>query len=227
MGRDQPGCRPRNLPCREQCAPNDEREDHQPSPEAANGRWKTACAHVDTSVGSTPATLVPGGNARVTASIGAARPSPGQFSPLDRVRTDPGAPRGEEALAPSDLLHVRDRAVANAHPRAPSRHRGGLGRRHHDLCIMRARGIVQGDRVVGDISRDADQVAVDSFDEIDAVVASSTVASVRAWAMITPRRSTPRWSLFQPRLPHPPWLAAAHAPSPTIDSTALSCAIGR
>ena len=34
-----------------------------------------------------------------------------------------------------------------------------------------------------------------------AVVASSTVASVSAWAMMTPDRSTPRWSFFQPRVP--------------------------
>ena len=41
------------------------------------------------------------------------------------------------------------------------------------------------------------------------VVASSAVGSVSAWATITPDRSTPRWSFFQPRLPRPPCFAAA------------------
>ena len=35
-------------------------------------------------------------------------------------------------------------------------------------------------------------------------------------------RSTPRCSFFQPRLPRPPCFAAAHSPSPTIESPVLS-----
>ncbi|AMY09435.1 hypothetical protein LuPra_02652 [Luteitalea pratensis] len=34
----------------------------------------------------------------------------------------------------------------------------------------------------------------------------------------TPKRSTPRWSFFQPRVPLPPCFTAAHSPSPTADS---------
>ena len=54
------------------------------------------------------------------------------------------------------------------------------------------------------------------------VVASSAVELVNAWATIAPDRSTPRWSFFQPRWPRPPYFAAAHSPSPTIDSPVLS-----
>ena len=54
------------------------------------------------------------------------------------------------------------------------------------------------------------------------VVASSTLASVRARATITPDRSTPRCSFFQPRLPRPPCFTAAHSPSPTIERPVLS-----
>ena len=54
------------------------------------------------------------------------------------------------------------------------------------------------------------------------VVASSAVASVNVWATITPDRSTPRWSFFQPRWPRPPCFAAAHSPSPTIERPVLS-----
>ena len=54
------------------------------------------------------------------------------------------------------------------------------------------------------------------------VVASSAVGSVIAWATMTPARSTPRCSFFRPRFPRFPYFAAAHSPSPTIDSPVLS-----
>ena len=44
------------------------------------------------------------------------------------------------------------------------------------------------------------------------VVASSTLASVRARATITPDRSTPTCRFFQPRLPRPPCFATAQSP---------------
>ena len=49
------------------------------------------------------------------------------------------------------------------------------------------------------------------------VVASSTFASGKAWAMITPDPSTPSCRVFQPRLPRPPCFTAAHSPSPTTE----------
>ena len=54
------------------------------------------------------------------------------------------------------------------------------------------------------------------------VVASSSVASVKTSAMITPDRLTATWSFFQPRVPRPPCFAVAHSPSPTIESPVLS-----
>ena len=54
------------------------------------------------------------------------------------------------------------------------------------------------------------------------VSASSAVGSVSAQATITRDPSTPRWSFLQPRRPRPPCVAAAHAPSPTMDSPVLS-----
>ena len=54
------------------------------------------------------------------------------------------------------------------------------------------------------------------------VVASSAVGSVSAWVTMTPVRSTPRCSFFQPRFPLPPCLAAAHSPSPKTDKPVLS-----
>ena len=46
--------------------------------------------------------------------------------------------------------------------------------------------------------------------------------SISAQATITRDPSTPRWSFLQPRRPRPPCVAAAHSPSPTMDSPVLS-----
>ena len=51
---------------------------------------------------------------------------------------------------------------------------------------------------------------------------STIVGSVSAQATITRDPSTPRWSFLQPRRPRPPCFAAAHSPSPTMDSPVLS-----
>ena len=41
-------------------------------------------------------------------------------------------------------------------------------------------------------------------------------------ATIAPDPSTPTWSFFHPRFPLPSCFAAAHSPSPTIESPVLS-----
>ena len=59
------------------------------------------------------------------------------------------------------------------------------------------------------------------------VVASALVAAGKASATITLERSTPTGSFLQPRWPRPPCFAAAHAPSPTLESPGLATTRGR
>ena len=94
-------------------------------------------------------------------------------------------------------------------------------RRNDDLRTTRARRLVDRDRVVGGIRCDERSPSTTGI-RSTAVMASSTGASVRACATITPDRSTPRWSFFHPRLPCPPCFETAHAPWPTIDRPVLS-----
>ena len=71
-------------------------------------------------------------------------------------------------LPSSDVLHHPDRPIASTRPRSPSAHTCRFGRWHHNLRATRTRGIVEGDRVVGGVRRDARHVAVDRRDQIDA-----------------------------------------------------------
>ena len=71
-------------------------------------------------------------------------------------------------LPSSDVLHPPDRPIASTRPRSPSGHTCRCGRWHHNLRATRTRGIVEGDRVVGGVRRDARHVAVDRRDQIDA-----------------------------------------------------------
>ena len=71
-------------------------------------------------------------------------------------------------LPSSDVLHPPDRPIASTRPRSPSGHTCRFGRWHHNLRATRTRGIVEGDRVVGGVRRDARHVAVDRRDQIDA-----------------------------------------------------------
>ena len=70
-------------------------------------------------------------------------------------------------LSPSDPLHLLDRTIASARPRSPSRHSCGLGRWHHDGRAARTSDIVEGDRVIGRVPRDAGDAAVDGCDQSD------------------------------------------------------------
>ena len=125
-------------------------------------------------------------------------------------------------LAPPELLHILDRPIASARPRSASRHLRRLRRGHDDGGALGTGRIVEGDGVVRRVRGDADEVAVDSLDQIDAGRRVIDPASVSAWARITPAALTPRWSFLQPRLPCPPCFAAAHSPSPTIVRPVLS-----
>ena len=125
--------------------------------------------------------------------------------------------------SPSSLLDRQDRAITSARPLSVSRHVGRPRRRNHDGRATRTGGLVKADRLGGGIRRHPYEGAVGRLDQRESpVVASSTLASVRARATITPDRSTPRCRVFQPRLPRPPSFAAAHSPSPTIESPVLS-----
>ena len=123
---------------------------------------------------------------------------------------------------PSNPLNSQDRTIPDARPRSVSRHVGRTRRRNHDRGATRTGGLAEADRIVGGIRRHAAKSPAAASISVMPVVASSTFPSVRAWATITPDRSTPRCSFFQPRLPRPPCFAAAHSPSPTIESPVLS-----
>ena len=129
---------------------------------------------------------------------------------------------GRHVLPPtaSDLLDLLDRAIASARPRPPARHGGWRGWRNHDLRITCARVTATVAYATVAVTR-AMSPTTASIRSVP-VVASSTFASVKAWAMITPDPSTPKCRVFQPRLPRPPCFPAAHAPSPTIESPVLS-----
>ena len=81
-----------------------------------------------------------------------------------------GLPMVARLLLPpssSDLLHLLDRAIASARPRSPSRHPRRLGRWHHDGRATRTSSIVEGDRVVGRVPRDAGDAAVECVNQLD------------------------------------------------------------
>ena len=70
-------------------------------------------------------------------------------------------------LAPSHVLHLADRAVASGRARSPSRDGGRSGRRDEDLGPSRRRRLVDADRVVGRVGREAGDLAVDLGDQIE------------------------------------------------------------
>ncbi|AMY09526.1 hypothetical protein LuPra_02743 [Luteitalea pratensis] len=58
-------------------------------------------------------------------------------------------------LPPPERFHVADRAIARARARSAARHLRRPGRRHDHPRVARARGLIEGDRVVGRVRRDA------------------------------------------------------------------------
>ena len=68
----------------------------------------------------------------------------------------------------ADLLHLGDRSIPNARPWSPSRHTCRLVWWHHDGRAPCRGGSVECDRVVGRVSRDACDVAVERRDQANA-----------------------------------------------------------
>ena len=63
--------------------------------------------------------------------------------------------------APAQLRDLPDRAIASARPRSASGQPGRLDGWNHDLCATLPRGVVEGDRVIGRVRRDAGHIAID------------------------------------------------------------------
>ncbi len=68
----------------------------------------------------------------------------------------------------ADLRHLLDRAIPSARPWSPSRHTGRLVRWDHDGRAACRGRIVERDRVVGRVGRDAGDVGVERLDQADA-----------------------------------------------------------
>ena len=66
--------------------------------------------------------------------------------------------RGLLPLAPAERFHVGDRASARTRAWPPARHLGRPGWQHDHLRVSRARGLIEGDRVVGRVSSDTGDV---------------------------------------------------------------------
>lgn len=66
--------------------------------------------------------------------------------------------------APAQLRDLPDRAIASARPRSASGQPGRLDGWNHDLCATLPRGVVEGDRVIGRVRRDAGHIAIDGPD---------------------------------------------------------------
>ncbi|MGK0434016.1 MAG: hypothetical protein ACJA0V_003168 [Planctomycetota bacterium] len=114
-------------------------------------------------------------------------------------------------LAPPDLANAPDNPISRT-ASAASRLRG-LDRRN-DLHAATDCSVVQRAAVVGTVADDSTDLAWHAIDEVHANVA---VINTRR-PTITPSPSTPKCSFFQPRMPLPPCLAAAHLPSPKMAS---------
>ena len=67
--------------------------------------------------------------------------------------------------SPPEFLHHPDRAIAGARPPSSSRHARSLGRWNDHGRATCTRSIVEGDRVVGRVPRDAREVAFDCLDQ--------------------------------------------------------------
>ena len=70
-------------------------------------------------------------------------------------------------LAPSELLHQRDRSIPRGRPRAVPRDVRRPGRWDDDRRTPRPRRFVDGDRVIGGVSRDAHERTIDRSEQIE------------------------------------------------------------
>ncbi|AMY09492.1 hypothetical protein LuPra_02709 [Luteitalea pratensis] len=79
----------------------------------------------------------------------------------------PMVARGLLSLASPERFHVGDRAIARPGARPTSRDPGRHGRRHDHPRVSRARGLIEGDRVVGRVRRDAGDLASCRSNQVD------------------------------------------------------------
>ena len=68
----------------------------------------------------------------------------------------------------TDCLHRRDGAIPRTRPWSPARHTRRPVRWNDDGLATSSRGLVDGDRIVGRVSRDTRDVVVDRLDQADA-----------------------------------------------------------
>ena len=73
-------------------------------------------------------------------------------------------------LAPAELLHQRDRSIPRGRPRAVPRDGRRPGRWDDDRRTPRPRRFVDGDRVIGGVSGDAHERALDRGEQIGRTV---------------------------------------------------------
>ncbi len=76
-------------------------------------------------------------------------------------------PRHLLPTAPAELLHHRDRPIPRGRPRAVARYVRRLGRWDDDCRTPRRRRFVDGDRVIGGVSSDANERAIDGVEQIE------------------------------------------------------------
>ena len=69
--------------------------------------------------------------------------------------------------APAELLHPRDRPIPRGRPRAVARDGRRPGRWDDDRRTPRPGGLVDGDRVIGGVSGDAHERALDRSEQIE------------------------------------------------------------
>ncbi len=125
--------------------------------------------------------------------------------------------------ATTDLLDSHDRAITSRGEGASSsRYRCCLDRRKDDVGAARSNSIVNHNRVISCVRRKTCNVVLDSINEINSGLRVAFAPCVSASATINPDSSIPICSFFQARLPRPPYFAAAHSPSPTIERPVLS-----
>ena len=94
--------------------------------------------------------------------------SSSQWRPDNEFETDTMVPGRLLPLAPTELLHQRDRPIPRGRPRAVARDVRRPGRWDDDRRTPRPRRFVDGDRVIGGVSGDAHEWALDRGEQIEA-----------------------------------------------------------
>ncbi len=90
------------------------------------------------------------------------------------------------------------------------------------LALRAAAAIVDRERVIGCVCRDARDIALNLIDKINSRLRVVSIPVGQSRSDDDTQSIDAERSFFQPRLPRPPCLNAAHSPSPTMDSPVLS-----